>query len=192
MKKNFEKEILNFFFFLIFSPIFSSDKSPASGKENVRFLVSPDFEGLPDFRTGQWCPVEPYWARWERFLSINKIKCEHCNHTINELDQFFTDQKLDILISNAVRTHDYTVFERRTLFLVISSFWYYDTEFMNKVGGYISIVLLCTISRLTSRSRSAGLAKAKHNWLKSFVESKGASANKDSADLVIPFTIKKN
>ena len=49
-----------FFFFWFFSPIFSSDKSPASGKENVRFLVSPDFENLPDFRTGQWCPVEPY------------------------------------------------------------------------------------------------------------------------------------
>ena len=47
---------------------------------------------------------------------------------------------------------------------------------MNEVGGFISIVLLCTISRLTS-SGSAGLAKAKHNWLKSFVESKGASVN---------------
>ena len=58
---------------------------------------------------------------------------------------------------------------------------------MNKVGGFISIVLLCTISRLTSSS-SAGLAKAKHNWLKSFVESKRVSANKDSADLVIPLS----
>ena len=58
---------------------------------------------------------------------------------------------------------------------------------MNKVGGSISIVLLCTISRLTS---SAGLGKAKHNWLKTFVESKGASANKGSADLVIPLSSK--
>ena len=60
---------------------------------------------------------------------------------------------------------------------------------MNEVGGFISIVLLCTISRLTS-SGSAGLAKAKHNWLKSFVESKGASVNKGSADLVIPLSSK--
>ena len=40
--------------------IFKSFKSPASGKENVWFLDSPDFEkisGLPD-RT--LCPVEPY------------------------------------------------------------------------------------------------------------------------------------
>ena len=51
LKKNFENFFLDFF--LIFFPIFSSDKSPASGKENVRFLVSPDFENLPDFRTGQ-------------------------------------------------------------------------------------------------------------------------------------------
>ena len=36
--------------FLIFS---SSFKSPASGKENVRFPDSPDFENLPDFRTGR-------------------------------------------------------------------------------------------------------------------------------------------
>jgi hypothetical protein len=27
-------------------------KSPASGKENVRFPNSPDFENLPDFQTG--------------------------------------------------------------------------------------------------------------------------------------------
>ena len=32
---------------------FSSVKSPASGKENVRFPDSPDFENLPDFRTGR-------------------------------------------------------------------------------------------------------------------------------------------
>ena len=28
-------------------------KSPASGKENVRFPDSPDFENSPDFRTGR-------------------------------------------------------------------------------------------------------------------------------------------
>ena len=28
-------------------------KSPASEKENVRFLDSPDFENLPDFQTGR-------------------------------------------------------------------------------------------------------------------------------------------
>ena len=32
---------------------FSSVKSPASGKENVRFPDSLDFENLPDFRTGR-------------------------------------------------------------------------------------------------------------------------------------------
>ena len=52
LKKNFEK---NFFwnFFLKKILIFSSDKSTASGKVNVRFLVSPDFEHLLDFRTGR-------------------------------------------------------------------------------------------------------------------------------------------
>ena len=70
LKKNFEK----FFFldfFLNFFPIFSSDKSPASGKENVRFLVSPDFETLPDFRTGQWCPVEPYYVELPEWIVLN-------------------------------------------------------------------------------------------------------------------------
>jgi hypothetical protein len=33
--------------------IFKSVKSPASGRENVRFPDSPDFENLPDFRTGR-------------------------------------------------------------------------------------------------------------------------------------------
>ena len=36
-----------------FLAIFKSVKSPASGKENVRFPDSPDFENLPDFRTGR-------------------------------------------------------------------------------------------------------------------------------------------
>ena len=36
-------------FFDFFFPIF---KSPASGKENVRFPDSPDFDNLPDIRTG--------------------------------------------------------------------------------------------------------------------------------------------
>ena len=49
LKKEKKKNLKIFGFF----PIFSSDKSPASGKENVRFLVSPDFENLPDFWTGQ-------------------------------------------------------------------------------------------------------------------------------------------
>ena len=43
---------LNFFFLDFFFLIFRSFKSPASGKENVRFPDSPDFENLPDFRTG--------------------------------------------------------------------------------------------------------------------------------------------
>ena len=51
-KKNSKKYNL-FFWFLIFSSIFKSFKSPASGKENVRFPDSPDFENLPDFRTGR-------------------------------------------------------------------------------------------------------------------------------------------
>ena len=42
-----------FFNFFIFSSIFKSVESPASGKENVRFWDSPDFEILPDFRTGR-------------------------------------------------------------------------------------------------------------------------------------------
>ena len=45
MKKNFEKNI-----FLIFFSIF---KSPVSRKENILFPDSPDFENLPDFRTGR-------------------------------------------------------------------------------------------------------------------------------------------
>ena len=32
---------------------YGSLSSPASGKENVRFPDSPDFENLPDFRTGR-------------------------------------------------------------------------------------------------------------------------------------------
>ena len=38
---------------MIFSSIFKRVKSPASGKENVRFPDSPDFENLLDFRTGR-------------------------------------------------------------------------------------------------------------------------------------------
>ena len=46
---------IDFFFNFLdfFLSIFKSVKSPASGKENVRFLDSPDFENLPDFRTGR-------------------------------------------------------------------------------------------------------------------------------------------
>ena len=43
-KKKFE------FFYFYFFPIFTS---PASGKENVRFLKGPDFDNLPDFSTGR-------------------------------------------------------------------------------------------------------------------------------------------
>ena len=61
MKKNLKKKFEIFFkiFFLKFSfldfffLIFRSFKSPASGKENVRFPDSPDFENSPDFRTGR-------------------------------------------------------------------------------------------------------------------------------------------
>ena len=48
IEKNLKKN-----YFLIFSSIFKSFKSPASRKENVRFPNSPDFENLPDFRTGR-------------------------------------------------------------------------------------------------------------------------------------------
>ena len=65
-----------------FFPIFSSDKSPVSGKENVRFLVSPDFENLPDFRTGQWCPVEPYILFWGQGPNIYKAKTISCTKVI--------------------------------------------------------------------------------------------------------------
>ena len=53
-KKKFEKNFNfqeNFLFF--FSSTFKSVKSPASGKEKVRFLDSLYFENLPDFRTGR-------------------------------------------------------------------------------------------------------------------------------------------
>ena len=55
-KKNFEKKFeifLKIFFGAFFSSIFNSVKSPVSGKENVRFPDSLDFENLPDFRTGR-------------------------------------------------------------------------------------------------------------------------------------------
>ena len=39
-------------FIFIFSSICKSVKSPASGKENVRFPDSPDFENLPVFWIG--------------------------------------------------------------------------------------------------------------------------------------------
>ena len=40
-------------FFKIYFLFFKCVNSPASGKENVRFLDNPDFEKLPDFRTGR-------------------------------------------------------------------------------------------------------------------------------------------
>ena len=39
--------------------IFFISKSPASGKENVRFPDSPDFENLPDFWTGRDVRLSP-------------------------------------------------------------------------------------------------------------------------------------
>ena len=54
--KEFEKKMKwNFsFFFVLFISIFKSFKSPASGKKNVQFLNSPDFDNnCPDFRTGR-------------------------------------------------------------------------------------------------------------------------------------------
>ena len=39
--------------------IFRSFKSPASGKENVRFPDCPDFENLQDFRTGRDVRLSP-------------------------------------------------------------------------------------------------------------------------------------
>jgi hypothetical protein len=48
---------LNLIFFSIFSSFtFTSVKSPASGKENVQFRDSPEFEkfaGLPDVMSGR-------------------------------------------------------------------------------------------------------------------------------------------
>ena len=48
-QKNLEIFFLKFLLFLKVLKL----KSPASGKENVRFPDSPDFENLPDFRTGR-------------------------------------------------------------------------------------------------------------------------------------------
>ena len=53
-KKKLKKKIEVLFF--IFFPIL---KSPASGKENVRFPDSPDFDNLPDFRTGRDVRLSP-------------------------------------------------------------------------------------------------------------------------------------
>jgi hypothetical protein len=49
--KNFQKKFLIDLFCLSF--FFLSFKSPASGKEIVQFLDSPDFEIFQDFRTGR-------------------------------------------------------------------------------------------------------------------------------------------
>ena len=45
---------MNFFglFIVTFSLLLKSFKNPSSGKENVQFLDSPDFENFPDFQTG--------------------------------------------------------------------------------------------------------------------------------------------
>ena len=57
-KKEFEKKF-EIFFEIFFFLIFRSFKSPASGKENVRFPDSPDFENSPDFRTGRDVRLSP-------------------------------------------------------------------------------------------------------------------------------------
>jgi hypothetical protein len=50
-KKKKLKNVLTILFFFL-SSTFKSVKSPVSGKENVQFPDSPDFENLPDFRNG--------------------------------------------------------------------------------------------------------------------------------------------
>ena len=52
MKKNKLKNF-DFLIFWYFFSIQHSVKSPASGKENVRFTDSPDFENSSNFRTGR-------------------------------------------------------------------------------------------------------------------------------------------
>ena len=59
MKKNLKKKIENFSLKFLFFWIFFYFKSPASGKENVRFPDSPDFENLPEFRTGRDVRLSP-------------------------------------------------------------------------------------------------------------------------------------
>ena len=49
--------MLKIFWFLIFF------KSPESGKENVRFTDSPDFDNLPDFRTGRNGALDPVFLK---------------------------------------------------------------------------------------------------------------------------------
>ena len=56
-EKNWKKNIYSKFFG--FSSIFNNAKSPASGKDNVRFPDSPDFENSPDFRTGRDVRLSP-------------------------------------------------------------------------------------------------------------------------------------
>ena len=43
----------------MFLDFFSIFKSPASGKENDRFLNNPDFDNLPDFRTERNVRLSP-------------------------------------------------------------------------------------------------------------------------------------
>ena len=61
MKKKLKiwKKNLKFFFWKNFLDFFSISKSPASGKENVRFPDSPDFENLLDFQTGRDIQLSP-------------------------------------------------------------------------------------------------------------------------------------
>ena len=50
LRKKIREKLENNFFGIFFS-ISKSVKSPMSGKENVQFQDSPNFENLPDFRT---------------------------------------------------------------------------------------------------------------------------------------------
>ena len=61
-EKNFEKKKNSKFFFSFFF-VFNSIKSPVSGKENVRFLDSPDFENSPDFQTGRDVRLSPKYLK---------------------------------------------------------------------------------------------------------------------------------
>ena len=65
-----------------FFSIFKTVKSPASGKENVRFPDSPDFEIFPDFQTGRDVRQSPnlthnQTTRW-KIIYICHITCIKC------------------------------------------------------------------------------------------------------------------
>ena len=61
--------------------IFRSFKSPASGKENVRFPDSPDFENSPDFRTGRDVRLSPSTCLW----NIDKFEDIYCEKAAEKI-----------------------------------------------------------------------------------------------------------